>query len=147
VAHQIKFWGNLPRTEGLAKLGESHVLVHPSLHDSGGWVCPEAMAVGRPIICLDLGGPGVQVTPETGFKIPAHDPEQSVQGLADAMTQLAHDVELRQRMGAAGQTLVQSTYTWTAKAKALTEAYEQVLTQSRPMVQADAKFVDKGVVR
>src|SRR2546430_4418443 len=42
---------------------------HPSLHDSGGWVCLEAMAAGRPVICLDLGGPGYQVTEESGIKI------------------------------------------------------------------------------
>lgn len=128
VAHQVKFWGSLPRTEALARLGECHVLVHPSLHDSGGWVCPEAMAVGRPIICLDLGGPGVQVTPETGFKIPAHTPEQTVQGLADAMSQLAQDAALRSRMGEAGKRLVMQSYTWEAKAKHLVDVYEEVLS-------------------
>jgi glycosyltransferase involved in cell wall biosynthesis len=57
ITPQVKFWGNLPRDEALLKLGECHVLVHPSLHDSGGWVCLEAMAAGRPLLCLDLGGP------------------------------------------------------------------------------------------
>jgi glycosyltransferase involved in cell wall biosynthesis len=127
IAHQVKFWGNLPRSEGLARLGECHVLVHPSLHDSGGWVCLEGMAAGRPIICLDLGGPGAQVTLNTGFKIPAHDSEQTVQGLADAMTRLAKEPELRSQMGEAGKTLVHHTYTWEAKAKDLLTVYEQVL--------------------
>ena len=65
------------------------MLVHPSLHDSGGWVCLEAMAAGKPVICLDLGGPGEQVTRETGFKIPALDPDQAVKDMARAMAVLA----------------------------------------------------------
>ena len=148
VAKQIKFFGNLPRNEGLAKLGEAHVLVHPSLHDSGGWVCPEAMAVGRPIICLDLGGPGVQVTTETGFKIPAHDPEQVVQGLAEAMIRLAEDAELRKQMGSAGQNLVNQSYTWEAKAKTLVQTYEEAVALGANRVDVKAKveanFVGKG---
>jgi len=35
------------------------VLLFPSLHDSGGMVVLEAMAHGLPIICLDIGGPGL----------------------------------------------------------------------------------------
>ena len=55
IAQRVKFWGKLSREETLNKLRDCHVLVHPSLHDSGGWVCLEAMAAGRPVICLDLG--------------------------------------------------------------------------------------------
>ena len=54
VADKVHFWGFLSRSETLQKLSEYHILVHPSLHDSGGNVCLEAMAVGRPIICLNL---------------------------------------------------------------------------------------------
>ena len=43
------------------------------------------MAAGRPVICLDLGGPGSQVTDEVGFKIPAHSPEQCIEGIAQVM--------------------------------------------------------------
>ena len=36
----------------LEKLAECDALAHPSLHDSGGWVCLEAMAAGRPVRAL-----------------------------------------------------------------------------------------------
>jgi glycosyltransferase involved in cell wall biosynthesis len=99
IGSQVKIWGLQPRNEVLIKLGQCSVLVHPSLHDSGGWVCLEAMAAGRPVICLDLGGPAQQVTVETGFKVPALNPEQTVKALADAMVQLAKNEDLRLRMG------------------------------------------------
>jgi glycosyltransferase involved in cell wall biosynthesis len=131
IAHQVKFWGLLPRDEVLQKLAQSSVLVHPSLHDSGGWVCLEAMAAGRPVICLDLGGPAVQVTSETGFKVPAHNPEQAVSDLAQAMVRLARDKNLRLQMGRAGQQRIWEYYSWEAKGKQLAQVYEQVVARSK----------------
>jgi len=123
IAHRVHFWGALPRPEALVKLGLCDVLVHPSLHDSGGWVCLEAMAGGKPVICLDLGGPGALVTGETGFKIPALKPDQAVQGIARAMAVLAKDPRVRARMGRAGKELVASTYAWEQKGELVRALY------------------------
>lgn len=125
VVDKVKFLGRLPRDETLQTLSQCHVLLHPSLHDSGGWVCLEAMAAGRPVICLDLGGPAVQVTNETGFKISAHTPEQVVQDLADAMTCLANDLELRVHLGQEGRKHVSESYSWEAKAQTLAQIYAE----------------------
>jgi glycosyltransferase involved in cell wall biosynthesis len=127
IAHQVKFWGRLPREQTLEKLSQSHVLVHPSLHDSGGWVCLEAMAAGRPVVCLNLGGPGVQVTKETGFKVAAQSPEQAVTDMAAAMVQLASDPDLRSRMGQAGKALVQAQHSWQARGKELSQLYQSLV--------------------
>lgn len=129
VAHRVKFWGRLPRDKTLQTLSDCHVLLHPSLHDSGGWVCLEAMAAGRPVLCLDLGGPSVQVTEETGFKIPAHNPLQAVDALAQAMSHLAKEPELRLSMGQAGQQRVREMFSWEAKGQALAQLYEEILAQ------------------
>lgn len=128
VAHQVKFLGRLPRQDGLAKLGECHVLVHPSLHDSGGLVCLEAMAAGRPVVCLDLGGPGVLVTSAAGFKIQPVDPEQAIAQMAAAMVKLAEDEDLRSRLGAAGRVVVREHYNWDRKILAQIQIYEQILS-------------------
>src|SRR3990172_2688633 len=61
IMTRVRFAGRMSRHEVLRMLGDAHVLVHPSLHDSGGWVCVEAMAAGKPVICLDLGGPAPAV--------------------------------------------------------------------------------------
>jgi glycosyltransferase involved in cell wall biosynthesis len=127
VATQVKFWGELPRSATLEKLGACHVLVHPSLHDSGGWVCLEAMAAARAVLCLDLGGPGVLVTEETGIKIPALNPEQTVRGLASAMVRLAVNEELRSQLGNAGQRRVQEQYSWQAKGEELSALYQSLV--------------------
>jgi glycosyltransferase involved in cell wall biosynthesis len=46
-----------------------HLFLFPSLHDSGGMVVLEALAQGLPVICLDLGGPGVIIDESCGIKI------------------------------------------------------------------------------
>lgn len=123
---RVRFWGKLPRYKTLANLSQCSMLVHPSLHDSGGWVCLEAMAAGKPVICLDLGGPAVQVTEETGFKIPAHDPQQVVNDIAEAMKKLAASKSLRMQMGTAGQQLVKDVFSWHAKANEFNRIYEKI---------------------
>jgi glycosyltransferase involved in cell wall biosynthesis len=123
IAGKVQFCGALPREKALEKLSECSVLVHPSLHDSGGWVCLEAMAAGRPVICLDLGGPGTQVTDEVGFKIPARSPEQSIEGIAQVMRLLANDPSLVRRMGAAARLYVNQQYAFECRALAIAQFY------------------------
>jgi glycosyltransferase involved in cell wall biosynthesis len=127
IADRVKFWNRLPRDEALQQLGRCTALVHPSLHDSGGWVCLEAMMAARPVICLDLGGPAVQVTDETGVKVNAHDPDRAVQGLAAAMIRLANDPELRLSMGQAGQLRVKEFYNWEIRGQQMCQLYEDVV--------------------
>jgi glycosyltransferase involved in cell wall biosynthesis len=43
-----------------------HVLLFPSLHEAGGMAIVEAFAAGLPVICFNLGGPGVMVDDRVG---------------------------------------------------------------------------------
>jgi glycosyltransferase involved in cell wall biosynthesis len=135
LENKVRFWGALPRADALAKLGSCHVVVHPSLHDSGGWVCMEAMAAGKPVICLDLGGPGAQVTPDTGFKIRATNRRQVVDEIARAMTVLAGDPRLRAGMGRAGKDRVAAAYAWERKGELVSALYHRLaaVNQCRAM--------------
>jgi glycosyltransferase involved in cell wall biosynthesis len=126
ISQSVTFWGDIPRCEVLQKLGECDVLLHPSLHDSGGFVCVEALAAGRPVVCLDLGGPAYLVTDETGIKVRADAPEQSIQDLSAALARLAADPDLRARLGKAGQQRVKEHFNWNKKGEFLREIYESV---------------------
>jgi glycosyltransferase involved in cell wall biosynthesis len=124
LGSEVRFWGKVPRIQALEMLGSADVLLHPSLHDSGGWVCVEAMGAGRPIVCLDLGGPGVQVTPETGIKVPAETPRQVVRDLVGALERLSHDDHLRSTMGAAGRARVKTHFSWEEKGRWASALYQ-----------------------
>ena len=126
VANVVVFWGELPRRDVLQKLAACDVLLHPSLHDSGGWVCLEAMAAGRPVICLDLGGPSLQVTAAAGIKVPARTQSQAIGDLAAALMALAASPERRLAMGAAGRTRVAEYFNWDKKGEFLRQIYESV---------------------
>jgi glycosyltransferase involved in cell wall biosynthesis len=110
VPGKVRFLGALPRVEVLARLAECDVLLYPSLHDSGGVTCLEAMAAGRPVICLRRGGPAVQVSDESGMKGDPRTPEQTVQGPANAMLHLAGHPEDRVLMAAAGRRRMRERY-------------------------------------
>ena len=130
IAERVQFLGQLTREEVLTKLGHSDVLVHPSLHESGGLVCIEAMAASVPVVCLDLGGPATIVTAETGIKIGADNPLQVVQDLTVAISKLDRDRALLSRMATASQARVEAEYRWEKKGGELAwlhrEAYERM---------------------
>ncbi|NJK47676.1 glycosyltransferase [Candidatus Gracilibacteria bacterium] len=128
IHQQVKFWNKLSREETLQKLGECTALIHPSLHESGGLVCLEAMAAGRPVICLNLGGPALQVSNKTGFKVSAETPEIAINEMASAMIRLAEDNTLWQSMSQEGIQRVQEFYSWEIKGQLLARLYEKLVT-------------------
>ena len=127
IADRVTFFGALPRDETLQKLSACHVLVHPSLHDSGGWVCLEAMSARRPVLCFDLGGPGVQVSDQAGFKVRAVTPPQAVGALAARMRMLHEHPDLLRQMGEAGHARVRDHFVWEAKARHYSAVYAEAV--------------------
>lgn len=125
---QVKFFGSLPRSKTLQKLGEASILLHPSMHDSGAIVCAEAMGAGLPVICLKLGGPALQVTSETGFAIEAETPEQVVDDLANVIIRLSNDEDMLRHMGDAGRERVGKVFNWESKGEYISNLYDEVLS-------------------
>jgi len=112
VAARVKFLGTLPKyADVLERLGQSHVLLHPALHEGFGNVCLEAMAAGRPVGCLDIGGPASQITPETGFAAPATNPAEAVATLAGFLEIIDRDRARLAAMSAAARAHVQKNFT------------------------------------
>ncbi len=122
----MRFFGELSRTETLQKMAECDVMLFPSLHDSGGWASVEAMAAGRPVICLDLGGLALQVDETTGYKIPATIPAESIQGIAQALAALAKDRGLLERMSFASRARVEERFSWSRVGSVFEELYQKV---------------------
>jgi len=128
ITAKVKFFGALPRSETLQQLGNCHILVHPSLHDSGGLVCLEAMAASRPVVCLDTGGPALQVNEQTGIKVAVKKPQQVVSDLAFAMTNLAKDENRRVELGEAARKRVTEDFSWQKKGQQLSQLYVDLIS-------------------
>jgi glycosyltransferase involved in cell wall biosynthesis len=112
ISERVHMPGHVPREEAFRMLCASHALVHPSLHESGGGVCLEAMAAGRPVLGFDLGGTAVHVGPDAGVLIHAAAPTQAVAGLANAMASVAAHPAKYRAMGQAGRALVRRSFAW-----------------------------------
>lgn len=69
IADRVRWIDWLPHDEVEALYASHDVLLFPSLHDSGGLVLLEAMSRGLPVVCLNLGGPGVIVDEASGVKV------------------------------------------------------------------------------
>ena len=141
VEDAVVYWGELPRPQALEKLAECDVLMHPSLHDSGGCVCAEAMAAGLPVICLDLGGPALQVTETSGVKLRAESAGQVVRELAGALTRLVSDPALSFRLGMAGRDRVGEHFRWERKGTLMAKLYREICESSitrRPVINRDS---------
>jgi len=133
LENQVVFTGGVNRNTALRLIAESDVLVHPSLHDSAGMVVLEAMAAGKPVLCLGAGGPAEMVTEGCGCVVPPDSRTVVVDALAAAMRTLAADRELREAMG---QEAVKRAgeYTWRRLTDYFTGLYDDVL-QQRPSRQ------------
>lgn len=127
IAHCVTFWGRLPELADVyGKLAQADVLVHPALHEAFGNVCLESLAAGRPVICLDAGGPSLQVTNQCGFKAPVVSLEQTLSKMAEAMALLYRNPDLRLRMGAAARERARTHFHWARKAERMNALYEAV---------------------
>ncbi|PKG82546.1 glycosyl transferase family 1 [Colwellia sp. 75C3] len=83
----------VPQNE-LARIYREHdVFIFPSLRDSGGMVVLEAMAEGLPVVCLNLGGPGVIVNEGCGISIDTNNKYETdvIEELAKALVLLQED--------------------------------------------------------
>ena len=135
IADRVRFWGRVPRDECLELLGRTHVVVHPSSHDSGGYATLEGMAAGRPVLCLDLGGPARQVDEAVGLAVPAHTPCQIVRDMAAAMVRLATEPDHLAATGAQARRRVTEHYLWPLLIADVLEHYAEALGD--PVARAD----------
>ena len=116
----------------LERLGQAHVLIHPSLHEGYGNVCSEAMAAGRRVVCLDLGGPAAQVTNEVGFVAPATTPAETVSAMASFVERLAGDRALLAEMSLNAKARVRQKFTMRVLGASITGLYREALAAPRP---------------
>ncbi|MDA1271604.1 MAG: glycosyltransferase [Chloroflexi bacterium] len=127
VSDQIHFLGELPHARLLSKMGACDIFLFPSLRDGGGTVVVEAMGMGKPVICLDSGGPGMHINQECGVKITPISPDQAVNEIASALEDLYSNAERRSELGEAARKRAEEFYLWDRLGERLKKLYDRVL--------------------
>ena len=129
---QVELVRWMPRQDLLALMRHCDTFLFPSLRDGGGAVVVEAMAAGKPVICMDLAGPGVHITEDCGIKIPPRTPLEAAELMGQALERLYEDRDLRLRMGKAGRARAEQVYTWDHLGDRLLKIYEEALGAASP---------------
>ncbi len=108
------------------------VVVMPSLYESFGMVALEAMACGTPVVASQVGGLAYLVREgETGYLVPDRDPVE----LADRLSRLLSNAQLRAQMGAQAVLHAQS-YAWPDITRKIIGLYEDALRTFVPPAAA-----------
>jgi glycogen(starch) synthase len=98
VAGRVHLLGEVPQPAALASMARATVVVLPSLWESFGYVCVEAMALGRPVVASDGSGFAEIIRHGIdGWLVPPGNPS----ALAQALVELLGDDARLQRIGAA----------------------------------------------
>ena len=130
--------GELGLTGRVALLGEVDnvpellcsvdILVLPSLHNEGlPNAVMEAMAASLPVVATDTGGVrDLVIDGLTGFIVPPRDPT----ALADRMGRLCSDLELRRKMGEAGERRIIELFTAEQMARKFENLYQRLVEAS-----------------
>lgn len=114
IAGQVNWVSWVNQSELMDFYRQHDVFLFPSLHDSSGSVVLEAMAARLPIVCLNLGGPGVIVDDTCGWKVATSgkSAKDVVNELAEGLIKLASDDVLRKRCGNNSGERIQHQFTW-----------------------------------
>ncbi|WP_428388832.1 glycosyltransferase family 4 protein [Mucisphaera sp.] len=127
IGQHLSFHGFLPQAECALRLAACDALVLPSLYECGGAVVLEAMAMSKPVIATDWGGPADYLDPTCGILVPPTDRETFISDLARAISELARDPDRRVTLGHAGRVKVETHYDWQVKIDRILEIYQQVI--------------------
>ena len=122
AVHYLGFWPDAREV-----IAAADVIVCPSRFESFGMVHLEAMAMARPVVSMNNGGPAETVRDGvTGFLVPPEAPR----ALAKKVLLLLRDRALRERMGRAGRQHVLEHFTAAGYAEKFTEIVEGMLWKS-----------------
>jgi glycosyltransferase involved in cell wall biosynthesis len=124
----------MPQTEVIQFYSCHDAFLFPSLHDSSGNVVLEALSQGLPIVCLDLGGPGVIVNNSCGRVIETKAATEKfvIQAIDEALQELAHNPELLTQLRKGALTHSQE-YRWNTLVDNLYSSLESQSTSSNPI--------------
>ena len=125
--------GRRDRSELADYYAAADVFVSTPWYEPFGITPLEAMASGTPVIGSNVGGIKYTVRDgENGFLVPPRDPA----ALADRLAHVLGDRRLLATMGANGLSRVLRAFTWRHVTRALSDVYDEVLTEHRLQLAA-----------
>jgi glycosyltransferase involved in cell wall biosynthesis len=132
LSDEVTFRGNLPHSAVLQELGSSDVYLFPSLKEGGVWSLLEAMAAGLPAICLDTSGMSVITDAASAIRIRPSSREAIVEGISQALIDLARSPARRSQLGEQARRRVQEHFRWEHKGLFMRQLFEELERSPAP---------------
>ncbi len=121
----VKFTGFLPEEVKNSMVAKAAVFVLPSIYESAGLACLEAMSMGKAVVASAVGGlPEYITNNKTGLLVPPKDPAK----LAEKISLLLSNEQLRKQLGKAAMARA-SKFTWDDVAEQTSRTFQSVLAK------------------
>jgi glycosyltransferase involved in cell wall biosynthesis len=127
LAGSVSFTGKISHHDIADLLRAADVFTFPSVHEFGGAVVLEAMAMGVVPIVVAYGGPGELVSPACSIALPISDRAGLVATLRATLGDLTSDPARLAPLAAAAVVRANSLFAWPVKARQVLEVYRWVL--------------------
>jgi glycosyltransferase involved in cell wall biosynthesis len=129
---RVKILGRIDRVTLRDLLLDSDIYCLPTLKEPGGTALLEAMACELPVITSNYGGPAISVNNDCGILIETSSPQQYINDLVVAISNLITNPERRTSLGKNGRARVVQNYSPKALAGAIDNLYAStILSTSR----------------
>jgi glycosyltransferase involved in cell wall biosynthesis len=133
ILDNFVFAGLIQRERIPEMLAAMDVVVHTSLREGLARVLPQALAMGKPCVSFDIdGAPEVVLDGETGYLVRAYDN----QTLADRISKLLADPQLRATMGANGRRHVDPAWRAETMVAGTAAVYRMLADKYRDRLEA-----------
>lgn len=126
LEHAVQLKGHVPHEQTLQRIAEAGALVSASLAETSNMVVVEAMALGTPLVLLDMRFQRHVAADAALFVDPQRD---KVQGFCLAIMKVLDDRARHQAMSEAGRR-VAARFDWAASAAAIVELLRQAVNPS-----------------
>lgn len=124
---------------------EHDAMLFTSLRDSFGSQLLEAMAMGLPIITLDLHGAHDHVPAAASIKVPVGKPEETVCNLARAIQEFgSYPSSKKDEMSRKGWEFARG-FSWPERAEMTEKLYQETLRQATPMKSTNPKVATASI--
>jgi glycosyltransferase involved in cell wall biosynthesis len=132
LGDRVHFLGN-PQNVVPELMRTADLFVFPSRYEPYGLVVIEAMASGLPVITTTTTGAAEIVTPECGVVL---SDTEDINALAQAMSRLASDRELRSQMAQAARSIAEQ-HSWISMAQNYVDLFEELASHEHHSSHTD----------
>lgn len=129
LENQVTFLGAVPHAEAMRLMQSADTVVLPSTHEGFGLAVAEAMLCERPVLATQIGGvEDVVENGVSGILVPPADPP----ALAQALTELMNDPDLRKKLGRAARARIIERFDAKVVARDWENFLEELKAKSTP---------------